>query len=54
MKETSPGFYELSLPLPTGIYYYAYFIGTKQIPDYTNPRRAFTEDGRNASVLEVQ
>lgn len=53
LSETSPGFYELSVPLPTGTYYYAYFVGTVQIPDATNPKRAYTEDGRTASVLVI-
>lgn len=54
MQETSPGFYELTLPLPTGKYYYNYYLGMNAVVDKTNPNRAYTEDGRTASVIVVQ
>ena len=53
MEETSPGKYELLLPLPAGTWYYAYFDGTTQVPDGTNGRRVYTKDGRIASVVTV-
>ena len=53
LKETSEGFYELTLPLPEGKYYYNYFIGMNRIVDVTNPKRAYTEDGRVSSVIVV-
>ncbi len=53
LKETSPGFYELSLPLPTGKYYYNYYIGLTPVLDNTNPNKAYTLDGRSASVIVV-
>ena len=54
MVETSPGNYELTLPLPRGTWYYAYFDGTTQLPDPANPDRVYTRDGRVASVVTVQ
>ena len=54
MTETSPGNYELLLPLPRGTLYYAYFDGTTQLPDPANPDRVYTRDGRVASVVTVQ
>lgn len=53
LKETSPGFYELNLPLTTGTYYYNYIIGMNSYLDTSNPQKAYTEDGRSASVIKV-
>jgi len=53
LKETSPGFYELTLPLPRGKYYYNYYIGLTPILDESNPQKAFAPDGRSASVIIV-
>ena len=53
MVETSPGLYELELPLPAGKYYYNYYIGLTPILDNTNPQKIYTTDGRSASVLTV-
>lgn len=54
LKETSEGFYELTLPLPQGKYYYNYFIGMNSLVDKTNPDRAYSKDGRVSSVIVVQ
>lgn len=54
MKETSPGLYEMSLPLPSGTYYYTYYVGMKSFIDRANPNRAYTKDGRTVSVITVQ
>lgn len=54
LKETRPGFYELSLPLPIGKYYYNYYLGMTPIVDKSNPNRAYTADGRTSSVIVVQ
>lgn len=54
LEETSPGFYELSIPLPCGKYYYNYYLGMNAVVDKTNPERAYTQDGRTASVITVQ
>lgn len=53
LAETVPGQYELILPLPRGTWYYAYFEGTEQLPDFTNPDRVYTKDGRVASVVRI-
>ncbi|HHU36389.1 MAG TPA: isoamylase [Treponema sp.] len=53
MRESSPGLFELELPLPSGTWYYAYFDGMSQLPDTTNPERVYTRDGRVASVVHV-
>lgn len=54
MEERAPGRYELDLPLPAGTWYYAYFEGTDQLPDPNNEDRAYTKDGRVASVVTVR
>ncbi|MCR5045927.1 MAG: isoamylase [Treponema sp.] len=54
LKETAAGLYELDLPLPNGVYYYVYYIGTERFPDNTNHDRAWTEDGRPISKLLVE
>ena len=53
LEETSPGFYELTLPLPKGVYYYNYFIGMNTLVDKTNPERAYTEEGKVTSIIKV-
>lgn len=53
LTETEPGFYEITLPLPRGKYYYNYFIGMTSLVDKTNPDRAYTDDGRISSVITV-
>lgn len=53
LKETSRGFYELSLPLPAGTYYYNFYIGMNAFADPTNPSRVYSADGRSASVISV-
>jgi len=53
LNETSPGFYELDLPLTTGKYYYNYYIGLTPVLDDTNPEKIYTLDGRSASVIVV-
>jgi len=54
LSEVKPGFYTLDLPLPEGTYYYNFYSGMKSIIDRTNPDRAYTTDGRVASVLVVK
>lgn len=54
LTETSPGKYELLLPLPAGTWYYAYFEGTTQLKDNTNGERVYTKDGRVASAVTVK
>ncbi|HNY21940.1 MAG TPA: glycogen-binding domain-containing protein [Treponemataceae bacterium] len=54
LTEVSPGKYELTLPLPAGTWYYAYFQGTSQLPDQKNHNRVYTKDGRVASVVNVE
>ena len=53
LKETSPGLYELQLPLPKGEYFYNYYIGLTPVLDNTNPQKIYTNDGRSASVIIV-
>ncbi len=53
LTETRPGYYELYLPLPEGTYYYAYYTGTKSFVDKTNPDRAWSGEGREASKIVV-
>jgi len=49
LKEISPGFYTLSLPLPPGSFLYVFFHRGEQVPDPDNPQRLYTHDGMIAS-----
>lgn len=53
LNETAPGLYELELPLPTGKYYYNYYIGLTPVVDNTNPNKIYAADGRAANVIVV-
>lgn len=53
MKETTPGLYELEVSLPRGTHYYAYYDGISSFVDSSNPERAYTIDGRTASVITI-
>ncbi len=53
LTETSPGLYELELPLPTGKYYYTYYLGLTPVLDNTNPQKIYAEDGRVANIIVV-
>ena len=54
LTETARGFYEIQLPLAPGTYYYNFYSGMNAIPDATNSKRAYTQDGRTASVITVK
>jgi hypothetical protein len=53
LTETSPGIYELEIPLPRGTYYYKFVRGITEIIDEGNHARVFSSDGQSASVLTV-
>ena len=53
LNETSPGHYEIELPLPSGTYYYCFYEGLSPILDTTNPAKVYTPEGRIASVITV-
>lgn len=53
LNETTPGHYELSVPLPTGTWYYCFYSGMDRITDPKNTDRVYTRDGRIASVITV-
>ncbi|MGI5071043.1 isoamylase [Treponema pectinovorum] len=53
MQEVQPGTYEITLPLPSGTYYYAYYTGLTRFIDETNPEKAYTKDGNIASKITV-
>jgi hypothetical protein len=54
MKETRPGLYECEIPLIPGTHYYNFYRGLTVITDTGNPERAYTPDGRSASLIEVK
>jgi hypothetical protein len=54
LRERSPGFYFLSLPLPPGIYQYVFFHRGERLPDPRNPRRVYTREGHIASEAVVR
>jgi hypothetical protein len=53
LTETSPGIYELEIPLPRGTYYYKFVRGITEIIDEGTSARVFSSDGQSASVLTV-
>ncbi|MCL2880682.1 MAG: glycogen-binding domain-containing protein [Treponema sp.] len=53
LRETSPGFYTLSLPLPPGSFQYVFFLRGEQIPDPDNPQKLYSQDGSIVSVAVV-
>jgi len=54
MTEVSPGIYQIELPLPPGVYYYNFYNGINAMIDLKNSERAYTVDGRTASIIYVQ
>lgn len=54
MTETRPGVYEINIPLAPGKYEYAFYTGISSVPDFSNPERVYTADGRIASLLIVK
>jgi hypothetical protein len=54
LSETSPGRYTLALPLPPGVYQYAFFYRGGRHLDPVNPRRVYSRDGKAASEATVQ
>jgi len=53
LRETSPGLYSLTLPLPAGSFQYVFFYRGEQTPDPDNPRRLYTRDGKVVSELVI-
>ena len=54
LKETRPGFYFLTLPLPPGIYQYAFYHRGERIPDPANASARYSRDGRVVSEAVVR
>ena len=53
MAETSPGTYELELPLAPGKHYYSFVYRGEVLPDPLNPLKAASPEGNIVSVLVV-
>jgi len=53
MAETSPGVYELSLPLSPGAHCYAFVYRGELVADPLNPEKATDPEGRAVSVLSA-
>jgi len=53
MSETSPGTYELALPLPRGTHRYAFVYRGEFLADPLNPTKAVDAEGRLVSVLDA-
>jgi hypothetical protein len=54
LRETSPGFYALTLPLPPGVYHYVFFHRGQRALDPYNPGRAYTGEGLAATEAVVR
>jgi len=53
LRETSPGFYTLTLSLPPGRFQYVFFYRGEQIPDRANAGSLYTREGRVISEAIV-
>jgi hypothetical protein len=53
LREASPGFYTLTLPLPPGSFQYVFFNRGERIPDPANARKMYTRDGRIVSEAQL-
>jgi len=53
LREVSPGFFTLTLPLPPGRFQYVFFHRGEPIPDPSNMRRLYRRDGRAVSEAIV-
>lgn len=53
LRETSPGVYELALPLPSGEHRYAFLVRGDRVPDPLNPARLYDSSGRTVSVVRI-
>jgi hypothetical protein len=54
LRETSPGTYGLTLPLPPGVYHYVFFHRGQRILDPNNHNRVYTAEGKTATEAVVQ
>jgi hypothetical protein len=54
LRETSPGTYSLTLPLPPGIYYYVFFHRGQRLVDPHNKHKVYTKDRKIASEAVVR
>ena len=54
LRETSPGFYTLTLPLPPGRFQYVFFHRGEAIHDPANPKSLYSREGIIVSEAEVQ
>jgi hypothetical protein len=49
LRETSPGFYTLTLPIPPGSFQYLFYHRGAKVPDPANPKRLYTREGNIVS-----
>jgi hypothetical protein len=54
LRETTPGQYTLSLPVPPGVYQYVYFYRGERRLDPNNPNRIYTREGKAANEITVK
>jgi len=53
MSETSPGVYQLDLPLSPGRHFYDFVYRGEELSDPLNPAKAASKEGKEVSVLVV-
>ena len=53
LREISPGFYTLTLPLPPGLFQYVFYHRGEAIPDPVNPVSRYSREGMVVSEAEV-
>jgi len=53
LREISPGFYSLTLPLPRGSFQYVFFHRGESLPDPANPKSRYSREGVIVSEAEI-
>jgi len=53
LREQSPGFYILDLPLPPGVFQYVFYLRGQAIHDPANPRTRYSQEGMAVSEAEM-
>ena len=51
--KNDPGYYSISLRIPSGRHYYTFIANGKEITDPQNPYKAIDQNGRRVSLIDV-
>ncbi|MDR3276163.1 MAG: isoamylase [Treponema sp.] len=54
LRETAPGLYTMTLPLPPGTYHYVFYHRGRRIPDPNSPNWVYTANGEAATEVIIR